>query len=230
MNPVRNKISNGMKGYFDKPYLLLDNKPILAHTLLSFERSSLIQDVILLVRRSRIARARKLVRAFGLRKVKGIYPGGATRFESVWRGLQRVPRDAEYVLIHDGARPLLTEALIRRVVQGAHQYGAAIPVIPVSPTVKRGRGRFVRETLNREELWEVQTPQGFRTSWILRGYRKAKKKGDTPTDCASVVERLGRRVHLVAGDPRNIKITTREEWALATLLLKGGKIRPCAWE
>jgi len=222
--------SKRMKTSMEKPFLLLNRKPILAHTLLSLERSPLVQEIILLVRRSRLALAKRLVGAFGLRKVKGIYAGGETRFESVWRGLQKVSSESDYVLIHDGVRPLLSEALIRRVLRGARRHGAAVPVVPVNPTVKRGRGRFVRETLIRKELWEVQTPQAFRTALILKGYQKAKKAREAPPDCAATVERLGKRVYLVAGDPKNIKITTREEWALAMTLLKGGRLTPCAWE
>jgi len=222
--------SRRMRAFVEKPYLLLDEKPILAHTLLSLERSPLVDEVILLVRRSRIAPAKKLVRTFGFKKISGVYAGGASRFESVWQGLKRVPPATDFVLIHDGARPLVTGALIRRVIHAARRYGAAIPVIPVSPTVKRGKGRFVRETLVRKELWEAQTPQVFRKSLLFSGYAAAKKKGITTTDCASLVEGLGQRVRLVAGDPRNLKIATREDLALAAIFIKGKEIKPCAWE
>ena len=219
-----------MRTTFEKPYLLLGDKPILAHTLLSLERSPLIDGMILLVRRSRIALAKKLVRTFGLKKISGIYAGGASRFESVWQGLKRVPPASDFILVHDGARPLVNEALIRRVVHAARRYGAAIPVLPIPSTVKRGNGRFVRETLLRKELLEVQTPQVFRKSLLFAGYAAAKKKGITTTDCASLVEGLGQRVRLVAGDPRNLKITTREELALAAIFIKGKEVTPCAWE
>ena len=194
------------------------------------ERSPLVREVILLVRRPRIALAKKLVRHFGLKKVAGIYAGGATRFESVWEGLKRVPPASDFVLVHDGARPLVSEALIRRVVRGARRYGAAIPALPISSTVKQGKRGFVMKTLVRSELWEVQTPQVFRTSLLLSGYRKARKEGVAATDCAALVERLGKKVHLVPGEPRNLKITTKEEWMLSAILMGGKGKTPCAWE
>jgi len=219
-----------MRTTFEKPYLLLKGKPILAHTLLAIERSPLIRDIILLVGRSRIKLAQRLIRHFHLKKVIGIYPGGTTRFESVWQGLKRVPESSDFVLVHDGARPLLTQSLIHSVVKGAYRSGAAIPILPVSPTIKRGKGRFVQETLIREELWEVQTPQVFRTSDLLQGYEEERKgKKRVITDCAQVVERLKKKILMVPGDPRNIKITTKEELALSELLMGKKLSKPCAW-
>lgn len=220
MNPVRNKISNGVKSSLEKPYLLLGDKPILAHTLLALDRSPLVHEIILLVRRSRLAVAKKLIRTFRIRKVIGIYTGGKNRFLSVWEGLKRVPAGSDFVLVHDGARPLLKAALIRKVVLAAKRHGAAVPALPVRATVKRGEGRFVRETLLRKELWEIQTPQVFRRALLLRGYARARKENIMTTDCAAVVERLRKKVYLVPGDPQNIKITTREELALAEIFMR----------
>ncbi|MFH1857544.1 MAG: 2-C-methyl-D-erythritol 4-phosphate cytidylyltransferase [Candidatus Omnitrophota bacterium] len=219
-----------MKASGEKPYLLLGGKPVLVHVLMALERSTDIRNIILLVRRSRIALAKKLVRAYGIRKVAGIYSGGASRFDSVWQGLKRLPPETDYVLVHDGARPLVDEALIRRVTNGARRYGAAVPVLPVSFTVKLGKRGFVRKTLVRKELFEVQTPQVFRRALLVESYRRAKKERLSVTDCASVVERLGGKVRLVPGDPRNIKITTREQLALAEILAKRKEVCPCAWE
>lgn len=221
--------SERMKVKWEKPYLLLGRRPILAHTLLALERSPWIQGIILLARRSRMSLTRRLVKHFGFKKVLGIYAGGSNRFETVWRGLQRVPTSSDFVLVHDGVRPLLSEALIERVAKAARRYGAAIPVLPIHATVKRGRGCFVRETLIRKELWEVQTPQIFRRSLLLEGYRKAKKRGMVTTDCAALVERLGKKVRLVPGDPQNLKITTPEEFTFATLLWTGKEAKLCAW-
>ncbi len=218
-----------MRASFEKPYLFLKDKPILAHTLLALERSPQVREIILLVRRSRIALASKLVRAFRLKKVIGVYAGGASRFESVWKGIQKISSRSDFVLVHDGARPLVSQALIRRVVRGASRYGAAIPALPVNSTVKEGKGRFVARTLIRKNLWEIQTPQVFRKSLLLAGYRKAKKEKVTATDCAALVERLGQKVYLVPGEPRNVKITTKEELALAELWLRGKESAPCAW-
>jgi len=214
-----------MKSPVEKPYLLLGDKPVLAHTLLALERSPDIQEIVLVVRRSRIVRARKLVRHFNLRKVTQIREGGATRFESVFRGLRAVSPETDLVLVHDGARPLLSADLIRRVRRSAHRYGAAIPVIPVSPTIKRGKGGFVTGTLDRKELWDVQTPQGFRYPLFLKACYSAKKKKRDMTDCASVVEEFGKKVRLVPGDRRNIKITTPEELQFAAFLLKRKQIQ-----
>ena len=222
--------SRRMKSAVEKPYLLLGDKPVLAHTLMALERSSFVQEVILLVRRSRIPLAKKLVRRFGLRKVTGIYAGGVNRFESVWQGLQKVSPASDFVLVHDGARPLVSEALIQKVVRAAYRYGAAIPVLPVSTTVKQGKGRFVTKTVDRRELWEVQTPQVFRRALLMAGYLKGKREGITTTDCAALVERLGKKVCMVPGDPRNLKMTTKEELAFSAVLLNGERKAPCAWE
>ena len=223
-------ISRRMKSSLEKPYMLLGDKPILAHTLLCLDRSSSVHEVILLVRRPRLALARKLVRAFRLKKVSGIYAGGKNRFESVWQGLKRVAPESDFVLVHDGARPLLSVALIHRVVGAAGLHGAAIPVLPITSTIKQSKGRFVDKTLVRKDLWEVQTPQVFRKSLLLAGYEKARKEKMAPTDCAALVEQLGKKVSLVTGDPKNLKITTREELALASVWLNGKVKSPCAWE
>jgi 2-C-methyl-D-erythritol 4-phosphate cytidylyltransferase len=129
--------------------------------------------------------------------------------------------DDPIILVHDGARPLVTLALIRKIIQAAQKYGAAIPGLVPRDTVKlvsRGGG-VIRETLDRNRLREVQTPQGFRLSTLQEAYRVTSRDNFTATDDAALVERIGYPVRVISGDPRNIKITTRLDLKVAEILL-----------
>jgi 2-C-methyl-D-erythritol 4-phosphate cytidylyltransferase len=148
-----------------------------------------------------------------------VAPGGAERFDSVAAALARVKPEADFVCIHDAARPCLADAWIDEVFRAAEKSGAAILAVPVSNTLKRvGRDRTVQETVARDGLWEAQTPQVFRRQLLLDAYAR---RGDFPaTDDAQVVERFGHAVTVVAGSPINLKITTKEDLRLAEQALK----------
>lgn len=148
-----------------------------------------------------------------------VVPGGAERFDSVAAALARVKPEADFVCIHDAARPCLADAWIDEVFRAAEKSGAAILAIPVSNTLKRvGRDRKIEETVARDCLWEAQTPQVFRRQLLLDGYAR---RGDFPaTDNAQVVERIGHAVTVVPGSPINLKITTKEDLRLAEHALK----------
>jgi len=148
-----------------------------------------------------------------------VVDGGAERADSVAAGLARVRPDAEFVAVHDAARPCLVDAWIDEVFNAARQQGAAICAIPVSATLKRvAPGKVVQETVSRENLWEAQTPQVFRRDWLLEAYAR---RGDAPaTDDAQLVERLGHAVAVVHGSPLNLKITSRDDLRLAEQALK----------
>jgi 2-C-methyl-D-erythritol 4-phosphate cytidylyltransferase len=146
--------------------------------------------------------------------------GGATRGESVRRGLEAVPFSADVVLIHDAARPLVTRALVDRVLAAATTGVGAVPAIPVADTLKRvDSDGAVLETVDRSSLARAQTPQGFPRAMIVAAYAHAAAAGFDETDDAAVVERMGGRVVLVDGDVRNTKITTQEDLALAETIL-----------
>ncbi len=142
--------------------------------------------------------------------------GGAERQDSVASGLSQVSNAVDIVLVHDGARPLATKDLARRVIEGAKEYGAVVPAIPVVDTIKRvDSAGVVKETLVRSELYAMQTPQGFQRSVLLEAHAYAKEHGYQGTDDVSLVEFQGRSVHIVEGDRKNIKLTVPEDVAMA---------------
>lgn len=150
-----------------------------------------------------------------------IVPGGDTRRESVWQGLAALPAGVGLVAVHDGGRPLVRPEHIRSAVEEARRWGAATLAVPVKDTVKlAGPDNLVRETLPRELLWQIQTPQVFHRELLLEAHLAAQRDGYQGTDDASLVERLGRPVKLVPGDYTNIKVTTPEDIPLAQHLLR----------
>lgn len=145
--------------------------------------------------------------------------GGAERQDSVYNGLRMLPSDCEWVLIHDGVRPFVSRELLRKTWEAAQKIGAAIAAVPASDTIKRASGGKVLETLERAEIWLVQTPQVFRRDLILRAYEEARRQGCSGTDDAYFVERLGLPVVVVTGARSNIKVTTREDLAWGSWFL-----------
>jgi 2-C-methyl-D-erythritol 4-phosphate cytidylyltransferase len=140
-----------------------------------------------------------------------VVAGGATRQDSVWNALNAAPASVEIVLVHDAVRPFIDRRLIDAVVAEAAAHGAAICALPIAETVKRVRDGAVVETLDRSELWSVQTPQGFRTALLREAHDKARRDGVVGTDEAMLVERLGHVVRVVPGLAGNVKITTPED-------------------
>ena len=210
-----------MRG-LDKVFAPLAGKPLLARTLAAFQNCALVEGIVVVVARHNIEHAKNMVMEYGLSKVMEICRGGQERWQSVAAGLEYI-KDCRWVLIHDGARPLVTETLIARGLEAAAHTGAAVPAVPVTDTVKAiDAGGFVDETLPRENLRAIQTPQVFRSDIIIKAYRSIGT-GENPTDDASLVERLGYRVKVFSGSYDNIKITTPADMALAGVLIKGGK-------
>ena len=213
--------SRRMGGGLEKPYRLLRRKPLLVYSLLTLEQTSWVNEIILLVAHRRLSLTRRILKRYRFRKIRGVYSGGKTRSESVSRGLFRVDPRADFVLVHDGARPLLRPGLLRRVMRQAQKSGAAIPALPVTPTIKEVTpGQVVVRTLSRPGLWEVQTPQIFRRAFLAEAFRRLSRQTEKATDCAALVERTGRRVTVVLGDPMNLKVTTPMDLIVAEALLK----------
>jgi len=159
-------------------------------------------------------------------EIRAAVQGGPRRQDSVANGVRAIDGPAgDIVLVHDGARPLIDVDLITRVIEAAEREGAAIPAIPLDDTVKETAGGLVLKTLDRSSLVRVQTPQGFELGLLRRALAEAAEAGFEGTDEAALVERLGRSVAVVAGDPRNIKIT--EPWDLSWAELSlNDKMRP----
>lgn len=205
-----------------KPYLLLDEKPILLHTLQALEQCPLIDDVVLLVEHGEIEHARaSVVEAFGLAKVSAVRAGGQKRQDSVWEGLKTITDDCDLVMVHDGARPFVTQEILARAVQGAIDCGASVVGVPAKDTVKLvSAQKHVLETPDRAGVFLVQTPQTFRRAIVLEAYRQAMREGFYATDDAALVERLGMPIKVVEGSYDNIKITTPEDLAIGEMIVR----------
>jgi len=212
-----------MKSETSKQFLRLGSKPILFYTLAKFERVSEVDQVILVVREEDMMLAAQEVDRYGIRKVNKIVAGGAERQDSVYAGLRALEGRPDFVVVHDAVRPFASEELIRLSIQHALEFGAVVAAVPVTSTIKRVAAGEVVETVNREELWEVQTPQVFRYELILTAYEEAEREGFRATDDAALVERIGATVRVLVGERSNIKITTPEDLALAEFLL--GRMR-----
>lgn len=211
-----------MGGPVNKHLLLLAGRPVLAHTLAAFQRCPLIDDVILVGGQERLDTYRALVSDSGFSKVRSIVHGGETRQDSIANGLAETG-DAEIVVVHDGARPLVSQRVITECVEQARLHGGAIVAVPVKDTIKTSdAGGFVSSTVPRQNLWQVQTPQAFRSE-ILRRAQQAAQGSFVGTDDASLVERLGLPVKIVPGDYSNIKITTADDLVVAEHLLRLGE-------
>jgi len=209
----------GTKG--DKAFVAIGGRPLLLYSLVALERSPDVERTVVVVRRSAVRKSQALVKRFALRKVEAIVTGGRRRQDSVRNGL-RFAGDCEYVLVHDAARPFLSQRLISKTMAACRRTGAAIAAEPVSDTVKKVNGGRVAMTIPRETLWLAQTPQAFRRELLEDAFKKWPDERDA-TDDASVLERAGKRIAIVRGESFNIKITCPADIILAESLLKSGK-------
>ena len=205
-----------------KQFHSLGGKPILAHTLAKFETCPLIRSILLVVGQEDMDYCLKeIIEQYKFQKVSQIVPGGKRRQESVKNGIDALPKDTDVVVIHDGVRPFVTKAMIEDTIHSAERVGAVVLAMPVKDTIKVSNpDGTVLKTLDRESLWQIQTPQTFRVSVIKEAYYRAAEDGFVGTDDASLVERLGVKVHILPGSYTNIKITTPEDLFLANLFLK----------
>lgn len=205
-----------------KQYLEINEKPVLYYSLHTFEQSPLIDEIVLVVGEKQVAYCQdEIVSKYQMKKVKKIVEGGAERYHSVLHGLQEV--DAEYVFIHDGARPFVDEATLKRAFDAVKENKACVVGMPVKDTIKLSDSdSFVVGTPERSSLWMVQTPQVFETRLIKQAYAKLmEQEYINVTDDAMVVEQmLGEKVKLVEGSYQNIKITTPEDLLIASAFLQ----------
>jgi len=207
-----------------KPYLTLAGKPILAHTLAVFESLPEIDEITLVTQPSELELCQeKIVIPYGFQKVLRLVPGGKERQDSVYHALKILHQQEhlEIILVHDGVRPFVTPEAIRRVIKTARDTGAAILAQIAQDTIKQvnKKHRVVR-TLDRRELWLVQTPQAFRADLLWKAFVEAYANNFYGTDEASLMENLGVPVTVVKGSTHNIKITTQEDLHLAEALVK----------
>ena len=204
----------------DKLNMKLGDLPVLAHTLRAINGCECVTEIIVVTRFDRLESVAALCRDYGIHKCKCVVKGGANRNESALAGLMQIDRRARLVMIHDGARPLVTEDIIKAAVHGAALYKCAAPAIPVTDTIKRHENHKVLETLRRDELAAIQTPQVFMTDIIKAALCAAIRDGKEYSDDCAAVEAMGVPVRLTEGSAENIKITRPVDIVLAEAILK----------
>ena len=210
-----------MNSSINKPYLMLSGKHIISYCLETFEASTSIESIILVVNKNDYEYVKdRITKKERYQKIACVVTGGSTRQDSVYAGLMEC-LDTDIILIHDAVRPFINEELIKSAVADAVDFGAGVVAVPVTNTIKQAdEYSFVKITHNRQELWEVQTPQTFKAGLIIEAYRLAKEKGLTFTDDASVIEHFGQKVRITPGNENNIKITSPKDLLLAELILR----------
>ena len=192
---------------------------MLAHTLSAFEKCAAIRDIVLVCREQDILPYSDLARAFGISKLRTVTRGGDSRTASVLAGITAAPEDTGLVAVHDGARPLVSEAVITEAVYAAAEYGAAAPVVPVKDSIKRIQDGNIAADVPRDTLAAVQTPQVFDRALLTRALETAARENRTFTDDCAAVEAMGQAVRATHGSYENIKITTPEDILVAEAFL-----------
>lgn len=203
-----------------KQFRLLLGKPVVLHTLLAFESASLVDRVIFVTAQENMQSSSDLVRDNGLRKVASVLAGGVERQDSVRNGLGTLDEAPDnIVVIHDGARPLVTPSLIDKSIENLGDADGLVVGLPAADTIKLVCEGIVQETLDRNEVWQVQTPQVFPLQTIKQAHARAVEEGFYGTDDAGLVERVGGRVKVLVGSEENLKITTEADLLLAEAIL-----------
>ena len=211
-----------MNSKVHKQYLIIQDRPVLYYSLKAFEDSA-VDEIVLVVGKGEEKFCRKeIVDKYGISKVKAIVEGGKERYHSVFEGLKQTS-DADYVLIHDGARPFVNQDIIRRCMQEVQKYQACVVGMPVKDTIKiADEEGYAKQTPDRKNVWMIQTPQTFSYALIYEAYEEMLKTEDTAiTDDAMVLERIkGKKSKLIEGSYRNIIITTPEDLLIANVYLQ----------
>ena len=204
----------------DKAFLNLGPRPVVAWSLLAFERCPDVDQIVLVVRKEQLVAAKAVARMFGISKLLAVVPGGSKRQDSVMNGLKALDIDARVVVIHDGSRPCVTSETISETVKLARRSGAAVVGRHIWDTVKVvEKGTQVTRTEDRSKLWAVQTPQAFDVKLLKRAYANVIEQKVEVTDDASAVELLGEPVKIYECNKPNLKITTVEDLRLAAAIV-----------
>ena len=220
-----------LKSSTPKPLIILDKEPLIIHTLRSLSRISCISRIIVAVNQKDFREIRDKIKIHNLDSLIKLVLGGRTRRQSVENALGEIPAKTDLVLIHDCARPFIDKEIILRAIKEAKKFGAAVVAVPIKSTLKQIKRlrfgpykkeyTFVAKTIDREKIWDIQTPQVFKKDLILKAYRRFKDKN--VTDDASLVERLGVKISLVRGSYFNIKVTTPEDLVFARAIIESRK-------
>lgn len=202
-----------------KQFMLLAGKPVLYHSIRVFDIHPLVDEIVVVVPDNQVMVAERLVANARFKKVSHVVVGGAERQFSVRNGLLAFDEAPDIVLVHDAVRPLVSRDVITTIIDASRKYKAAVVGVPVKDTIKLESDGFYRKTLDRSRLRAVQTPQGFRYEILMRAHLAAQRSAFLGTDESSLVERLRIPVKVVPGDPKNIKITTKDDLKFAEFLL-----------
>lgn len=210
----------------NKAFVSLAGKTILERTVAAFSDLPGVSEIIIVIAPDELDEIKRQVKFYPRQDIIKAVAGGSERQYSVENALAAIRDDAEIVLIHDGARPLISRRVIHQVIKAVRDNSAAIVAVPVKDTIKVvDSGGFVTSTPVRSELWAVQTPQGFKRSLLIQAYKKAREENFLGTDDSSLVERLGIPVKIVPGEYENIKITTPEDLPIAKMILTENRER-----
>lgn len=210
-----------MNAGMNKQFIRLNGKPLLAHTLEAFQSCNAINSIILVAGKEELQLCKEqILDAYGFDKVDKLIPGGNERQQSVYNGIRSL-EDCSIVVIHDGARPVLSEGIIEKCIEGAKKYGAVSTGMPAKETVKiLNEENFVEYTPERRRVWVTQTPQAFKRDIIEKAHEMANIKGISGTDDAYLVENMGIKVKMIKGSYENIKVTTSEDIIIAEAIMK----------
>ena len=210
--------STRMEGV-DKIFAPLGGEPLIVSSIKAFENCSRVTEIILVLSEENCAQGKLVCEMHGFTKVKAIIPGGKERSESSYIGVQAADKKSKYIIIHDGARPFVTEKMITDCLDAAVKRGAAIIAFPVTSTIKRVKNGLVTETVDRSDLYDIQTPQTFRSDVIKAALKSAIDKKLPITDDSMAVEAIGLMPKIVTGSRDNIKITVRDDLVIANAII-----------
>jgi 2-C-methyl-D-erythritol 4-phosphate cytidylyltransferase len=210
-----------------KQFLMLHDRPVIAHTLHRFEECRLVEKVVIVAAPAWLTYlSHEIVDRFRFKKCDHLVPGGESRQDSVWSGLRALPaRISDVVVVHDAVRPLFSLELLERVVARCEKFDGCIPALSLSDTVKQISGEVITATLDRERLKLAQTPQAFRSGILTRAFEQAQRDRFQGTDEAALVERSGGRTCRIEGEASNLKITTPSDLELAAFFLRQHEAR-----
>ena len=203
----------------DKLFFTINDKPVLAYTIEAFENCKLVNDIIIVTREDRLDDTTNLCAQYHFSKVSTVIKGGESRLESVLNGIHAASCKARLIAIHDGARPCIDIDIIEKTIKKAERYNAAAPAIPITSTIKKVTNGIIESTVNRESLYEIQTPQIFNADIIKSALTKAYRKSIEVTDDCMAVEMIGMSINIVEGSRRNIKITNNQDFRIAEAFL-----------
>jgi len=212
---------------FDKLLAPIAGKPVLAHSIAAFEQSNLVAAIILVARAERLSEYEKISESYGFQKISAVIPGGVRRQDSVRCGLDQLGKETQFVAVHDAARPLVSAELIERLLELAREHGGAASAAPIVDTLKRvDQKHTVSGSVDRKNLFGVQTPQIFERALIEKAYKAVFDAGLEVTDEISAVERVGGKVVLLPNESPNFKITYPADLQLAEFLVRYQRLNP----